>query len=232
MKCIILAAGKGTRMSPLTDNTPKPLLPIRDNTPNLERTLGILPERITDVIIITNYLEEQFTEFIKQYVEKKTPKFSLRTQTQTNLNGSYGAVMTIDSYIEDGESFLVLNGDDVYFKPDLERLIEHDFAIGLGTHQEMGDGCSLKDGKIVGLFPALTESHPRWINTGAYVVPSTFFGLAPVGVPERPLELGFPHTLLGNEEIIGFPDAVFFTAWLPVNTKEHLEFARSFLKEF
>lgn len=229
MKCIILAAGKGTRLSPLTDSVPKPLVETSEGTPNLERTLGILPDTITEVIIITHYLEEKVIEFITDYTKNHSPNFTIKTMRQKETNGSWGAVMVADSEIPDHESFLVLNGDDIYFRADLKKLIEHPYAVGLGTHLEMGDGCEIKDGKVIGIKPALGESHPRWINTGAYVIPSIFFALPPVPVPGKDNEYGLPHTLLGNHETLDYPKAVFFTAWLPVNTLEHLEYARKFL---
>ena len=48
MKCVILAAGEGNRMRPLTIDNPKPMLKIRDK-PILERILNDLPENVDEI---------------------------------------------------------------------------------------------------------------------------------------------------------------------------------------
>ncbi len=60
MKAIILAAGRGERMRPLTDHTPKPLLPVRGR-PLIEwHLLALARAGVHDVVINTAWLEEQF----------------------------------------------------------------------------------------------------------------------------------------------------------------------------
>ena len=60
MKALILAAGRGERMRPLTDTTPKPLLPVRGK-PMIEWHLEALARAgVHEVIINTAWLEEQF----------------------------------------------------------------------------------------------------------------------------------------------------------------------------
>ena len=66
MKALLLAAGLGTRLKPLTDIWPKCLMPI-NGRPLLEYWLGILQNLgIDDVLINTHYLSEHIDKFIKQ----------------------------------------------------------------------------------------------------------------------------------------------------------------------
>ena len=63
MFTVILAAGKGTRMGDLAKETPKPMLRVLGKT-LLEHKLEMLPESITDVIIVVGYLKDKITEVI------------------------------------------------------------------------------------------------------------------------------------------------------------------------
>ena len=55
MKCVILAAGKGTRLRPLTEDTPKPLIKVSGKT-LLDRIVESLPSAVDELIIVTGYL--------------------------------------------------------------------------------------------------------------------------------------------------------------------------------
>ena len=77
MKAIILAAGLGTRLRPMTENTPKALVQVNQK-PLIEYQIEFLKEKgINDIIIIVGYLKEQF-DYLK---EKYT---NLRDVTLTN----------------------------------------------------------------------------------------------------------------------------------------------------
>jgi len=58
MQCVILAAGKGTRLRPLTEDTPKPLVQVAGQA-LLDRIFASLPSAVDELIIVTGYLEEQ-----------------------------------------------------------------------------------------------------------------------------------------------------------------------------
>ena len=67
MRAIILAAGMGTRLRPLTLKTPKPLIPVQGE-PMAERQIKFLHEKgIKDIIIVTGYLNESFHYLQEKY---------------------------------------------------------------------------------------------------------------------------------------------------------------------
>ena len=67
MRAIILAAGMGTRLRPLTLKTPKPLIPVQGE-PMAERQIKFLHEKgIKDIIIVTGYLNESFDYLQEKY---------------------------------------------------------------------------------------------------------------------------------------------------------------------
>lgn len=67
MRAIILAAGMGTRLRPLTLKTPKPLIPVQGE-PMAERQIKFLQEKgIKDIIIVTGYLNESFDYLQEKY---------------------------------------------------------------------------------------------------------------------------------------------------------------------
>ena len=73
MKAVILAAGVASRLRPLTENTPKCLLKVNGKT-LLERTLDNLIENgISDLLIVTGYLQEMIKDFENLGVNVMTP---------------------------------------------------------------------------------------------------------------------------------------------------------------
>ena len=109
-KAIILSAGFGKRLNPLTLTKPKPLLKIKDKT-LLENTINILIEfGIEKIWINTHY----FAEKIKNYVEKKNFNCSINiTEEKSNILNTGGGILNISNDFSD-DPFFVINPDTIW----------------------------------------------------------------------------------------------------------------------
>ena len=103
-KAIILAAGFGKRLLPLTKERPKPLLEIGGKK-LIEYSIDLLRENnITEIIINSHYLHEKISEFIT----KKYPNISL--SYEKNILDTGGGILNAMNFFGQ-ENFYVLNSD-------------------------------------------------------------------------------------------------------------------------
>jgi NDP-sugar pyrophosphorylase family protein len=110
VKAVILAAGKGTRLRPLTLNTPKPLLEL-GGQPILETLVRQLVHYGYNHITVTsNYLSEKIDAYLPQLDAQLPSNVSLHHEPQAKLMGTAGGLSSIDGLGDDGP-FLVMNGD-------------------------------------------------------------------------------------------------------------------------
>src|SRR5215204_10825 len=124
MDAIILAAGKGTRLLPHTERTPKPLLPVQGR-PILDWIIGALPP-VDRLVVVVNYLAEQ----IEDYLGTQTHVRNWSTVRQAEPRGTGDALMSCKSAIT-SDTVLVLNGDDLIGRADLARLAAVPTGMGI-----------------------------------------------------------------------------------------------------
>ncbi|WHT47938.1 sugar phosphate nucleotidyltransferase [Sporosarcina thermotolerans] len=103
---IILAAGQGTRLCPLTEKTHKSLLTI-NKEPFLERTIKFLiAEKVEEIIIVTGYLNQQFEYLAEKFKEVRL----VFNDKYVELNNAYSLYIVrdflADSYILEGDLFI------------------------------------------------------------------------------------------------------------------------------
>lgn len=121
MKIIILAAGKGERLYPLTKNTPKPLIDLGNGETLLERQLNYLSNSnvIDEVIIVIGYLYDQ--------IESKLKSFSTKLKIRTIYNPFYdmsnNLITLWFSKYEMNEDFLIINGDNIIASDVIRDLV-------------------------------------------------------------------------------------------------------------
>lgn len=127
MKAIILAAGKGTRLAPMTLIKPKPLLKVHGKT-LLENTIHFLKEsNINDITIATGYRHEIFDEYVSRFGLNK-----VINKDYDNTNSSYSLKLVIDNINDDT---IIMNGD-LYIKSDFVRFIKKDVSQFIGQKLE------------------------------------------------------------------------------------------------
>ncbi len=220
MKAVIFAAGLGTRLRPLTDTTPKPLIPVAGK-PILLRTFEALPAAIDETVVVIGYKGEMVREALAGMT-------GVSFVEQPELKGTYDALVRARPHLGKG-AFLVLNGDDLYAKADLERLIAAPPTAMLAhsvarpnpySHLET-DGelltCIVPNADIPVALP-FSRTY-----VGAAVLTSDFFDLEPKLLPNG--ESGLPQTL--EKHLSRFPVRVIeSTFWMPVGTPEELASAQ------
>ena len=110
-QAIILAAGFGTRMQPLTFNTPKPLIKI-NNKPIIFYILEELRKNnIKNCFINTHYLSEKIEEYIYTY-KKKNSSMNIKIIKETEILETGGAIKNIKDK-DKTKPIIVINGDSI-----------------------------------------------------------------------------------------------------------------------
>ena len=124
MKVIILAAGKGERLMPLTSDRPKSLLELENGITLLESQLiNINKSGINKVIIITGY----HTEKIESKVELYSEKYNIDIKIIYNpfFDISNNLISLWQARYEMTSDFIIINGDDIFKESVLSGLLEH-----------------------------------------------------------------------------------------------------------
>lgn len=187
MKAVILAGGKGTRLSHLTATIPKPMIPV-GGKPLIERHVEQLADfGIKDIYITVSYLSELI-------------KIHLGTGERWNVNivyydeaeplGTVGGVKALESHLN--EDFLVIYGD-VLWKMDLHRLSAfHTSHNGIATlvvhpndHPHDSDLLELdRNKRITRFFPKPHPEgqwYPNMVNAGIYLFSPALLPYIPAG---------------------------------------------------
>lgn len=156
MKTVIMAGGMGTRISSLSSDVPKPLIPI-NGKPVLEREIECLREQgFTDLILTVSHMADQIIDYFKDG-EKFGVCISYYVEKQPL--GNAGALFKIRDQLSD--DFLLLNADSI-FDIDFNRFVQfHHKKGGMATLFTHPNSHPYDSGLII----ADSQNHVlKWLN--------------------------------------------------------------------
>lgn len=172
MQCVILCAGKGTRLRPITESVPKPLIQVY-GAPILEHIVKALPSEIDEIILVVSYLKEKIIETCgSNYFGKKV----IYCEQQNPAGGTGDALMCTKKVLHG--KFLLLNGDDIYGASMLKQAVSYDsmiFGYYSKTPEKFGVLVSNSDGTLNKIIEKPANPTSNHINIGGYVLNDSIF---------------------------------------------------------
>jgi NDP-sugar pyrophosphorylase family protein len=173
MKAIILAAGEGKRMRPLTLEAPKPMIEVLGK-PLLHWIIGSLPEEITELVIVVGYKGDQ----IKKYFGKKFEGRPVTYVTQEKAMGTGHALHLCKDLIKSGEKFLFMFADDLHSPEAIKKLVRGGLGVLVQEHPEpkrFGVFEVDASNRIVSIEEKPEHPKSKLVSVGVYVFDSHFF---------------------------------------------------------
>lgn len=168
-QAVILAGGKGTRLMPLTKNTPKPLVLVGQKPFLVWQLLFLKNQGVKRVLLLVSHFSEQI---IKYFTDHPIEGLKISFSVEPEPMGTGGAVVHALNQLE--EEFFLLNGDS--FAPIDYRHMENVFrqdhtSISMATISaslvpEVAGNVKIVDGKV---SEYKKDAGYDWIDSGVYI---------------------------------------------------------------
>jgi mannose-1-phosphate guanylyltransferase len=221
VKAVVLVGGEGTRLRPLTETIPKPLVPLLDR-PSLDHVLDHLARHgVHEVVLSSSYHEETFRAFI----DARRGDPAITWITEGTPLGTGGAIVNALEQVGD-EPIFALNGD---------ILTDLDLTAMLTFHRDRGAAVTIalqhvddarpfglvptdEDGRVVAFLEKPEQLVPGDVNAGTYLLdPRALRAWAPDRAISIEREI-FPALIANGEAVFGFVSAPY---WLDLGTPEN-----------
>ena len=192
MKAFLLAAGTGSRLRPITDHTPKCMLPI-GGTPLIDLWLDALHRAEVDEVLVNLH---HLSGVVARHLDKRRGPPVIHTAYEPELLGSAGTLRHHQDWVRDEEVFLVVNADNLT-DFDLRCLIDfHRSGDAPATltvfRSECPSHCGVVEVGPSGLVTGFTEKPPEPVsnlaNAGLYAFDQTVLAEIP---DTSPTDIGF-----------------------------------------
>lgn len=188
LPAVVLAAGEGVRLRPLTRHRPKPMLPAA-NKPILAYVFdGLIEAGITDITVVVGYGRSR----VQDHFGPNYRNVSLTYVTQEKQLGSGHALLAVENRFDDDEPFLVVYGDQIVDSRIIRTVIEDtaedaEATLGVLDHNRVKHygGVIMDDGRVVDLVERPTDEREYRLNAGVYGLTPRIFEAIRNAEPRR-----------------------------------------------
>jgi len=199
MKAFLLAAGIGSRLRPLTDKTPKCLIPIHGR-PLLQIWLELLDRyRVKDVLINIHHHPEKVNQFIAAVRSKV--RINITALHEPVLLGSAGTIAANKAFVDNGDDFMIAYADNLTRINLSDMLAFHRrvkskggiFTMGLfksATPERCGIAVMDPENKIIEFIEKPQKPLGNLANGGIYITTGEIFSFIPE-TKGLPIDMGF-----------------------------------------
>jgi UDP-N-acetylglucosamine diphosphorylase / glucose-1-phosphate thymidylyltransferase / UDP-N-acetylgalactosamine diphosphorylase / glucosamine-1-phosphate N-acetyltransferase / galactosamine-1-phosphate N-acetyltransferase len=225
MQCVILAAGKGTRLRPLTETIPKPLVQVAGKS-LLDHIVEALPSAVDELIIVTGYLEDK----IKEHCGTEFHGKKVTYVTQTEQKGTAHALWLCKDLLKG--RFLFMFADDLHGANDIARVTSYTRAmltLTTNTPEKFGIVVRHPDGTLAEMIEKPDHPPSNLASTGVMVLDENLFKYDPYAI-ETKGEYYLTDVL--REYAKEYPIAVVEQSlWIPIGYPEDIEKAEAILSK-
>lgn len=222
MQCIILGAGKGTRLRPLTDTRPKPLVEVNGKS-LIDHIVASIPDEVDEIILVVGYLGNQIREHCGEVFQGKKVTYV----EQEVQNGTGGALMLVNKFVKG--RFLFMFADDIHSGDDIRRLVSYErgvLAMASETPERFGVIEMHADGTLKHIIEKPTLPLSDLVSTGVMVLDRNIFDFP----PQRSVNGEFYMTEMIEGYANEYPVMVVKeTLWIPIGYPEDIRTAEAIL---
>ena len=221
---ILLVGGFGTRLMPLTRNTPKPMLTVAGIPVTEHQLMMAKAAGIKEIVLATSYLSEVFTPY---FGDGSQWGMSIKYAVEKEPLGTGGAIRNAAQLLNTQESVVILNGD-VLSAHDLSEQIRqheaHDADVTLHLTQvedARAFGCvpTDADGRVTAFLEKMDNPVTNQINAGCYVFNPRVISSIPLDTVVSVERETFPQLVAQGAKIFGYLENAY---WLDIGTPKAL----------
>ena len=221
---ILLVGGFGTRLMPLTKNTPKPMLTVA-GVPVTEHQLAMAKSAgITEIVLATSYLSKVF---IPYFGDGSKWGMKIKYAVEEKPLGTGGAIRNAAQLLESDESVVVLNGDVLSSHNVAEQIRQHeahdaDVTLHLTQVEDArAFGCvpTDGDGRVRAFLEKMENPLTNQINAGCYVFNPRIISTIPLDTVVSVERETFPQLVDSGAKVFGYLENAY---WLDIGTPRAL----------